>query len=518
MHESDPHPKVSSANTAILRLVNERILLREKSLQTIAPQDLDGVATENDEVESTSHNYQRAQSAINLTMASSHEKNGLKTPRTPSLLSINENDKSAGLGKNRQSQEPFIFTKDPYSLNKETQNSTVNADLPLSELFEWQKDLFQKTSNRYSDRQLLDPLYEKDAIVLHREQRNFHVDRRMRLLSEKYAALRPLPKKKKGVLDVDSDEADEEELALEAELVSKKKALELKEKTLISYNGTKMTHMIRFHSYQSILAASDGAKNVSVWDMKNSGTKIKSISNGNEGSTKMTAMSWMNERNHTLLLTGCDDGSVRIWDNVVDGKVDTDETDAQLVTAFYALPELNPSKLSRGSGMVIEWQQASGRLITGGNTNVVRCWDVESEKCNIKIDSRVSSSCATSFATAWDYVQNDRSTGGFSGIGPDIVVGGYGDGQIKVFDLRIHDRQGDAITMGESPQILRRNRNRLLKEHVHKNWIVNVSYSFSPNKYEVSKSINYLLSRAPSHSASHSLPIHLLFFRLFLGQ
>mmetsp|Transcript_2689 Transcript_2689/g.5010 ORF Transcript_2689/g.5010 Transcript_2689/m.5010 type:complete len:1787 (+) Transcript_2689:931-6291(+) len=494
MHESDPHPKVSSANTSILKMVNELMLLKEESLQASAATYLDEGRSEYEEYKSTSHNYQRAQSAINLTLDSRNEKNGMKTLRTPSLMSINENGNlppfsrniAPGLSNSYQAPEPFIFTKDLYSVNKDIYNSIVNTDIPSSEFFEWQKDLFQKGSNRCSERVLLDPLYAKDAIILHREQRNSHVDQRTRFLSEKYACLRPLPKKKKGVLDVDSDEPDEEEIAMEAELASKKKSLELKEKTLISYIGTKMTHMLRFHSYQSVLAASDGAMNVSVWDMKKSGTKIKSISNGNEGSTKMTAMSWMNERNHTLLLTGCDDGSVRIWDSVVDCKFDSDETDAQLVTAFFALPELNPSVLpSRGSGMVIEWQQASGRLIAGGNTKVIRCWDVESEKCNIKIDSRVSSSCATSFATAWDYVQNDRSTGGFSGIGPDIIVGGYGDGQIKVFDLRIHDRQGDVITMGESPNIVRRNRNRLHKDHVHKNWIVNVSYSYSPNKYEI---------------------------------
>jgi regulator-associated protein of mTOR len=509
MHESDPHPKVSSANTAILRMINERILLTEENVQDAASTDLEGGKTECEEVKSTNHNYQRAQSAINLTIDTRNEKHGMKGNRVPSLMSINENEKLSkfsrstlsGLGDSNQPPESFIFTKDPYSLNKEMQNNTLNTDLPSSEFFEWQKDLFQMGSNRRSERQLLDPLYENDAIILHREQRNSHVDRRTRILSEKYALLRPLPKKKKSVLDVDSDEPDEEEMAMEAELVSKKKSLELKEKTVINYSGTKMTHMLRFHSYQSILAASDGANNVSVWDMKNPRTKIKSISNGNGGSTKMTAMSWMNERNHSLLLTGCDDGSVRIWDNIVDCKVDTDETDAQLVTSFFALPEFNPSKLtSRGSGMVTEWQQASGRLIVGGNTNIIRCWDVESEKCNIKIDSRVSSSCATSFATAWDYVQNDRGTGGFSGIGPDIVIGGYGDGQIKVFDLRIHDKQGDAITMGESPQILRRNRNRLHKEHVHKNWIVNVSYSYSPNKYEVSTSICKPIPCLMSHS------------------
>lgn len=497
MHESDPHPKVASANTSILRMVNERILLEDARLQPGSFQNGNVDGTEFEHNANTSQTYQRAQSANNLAMDSRKEKSGLKQIRAPSLVSIAENSKisnltftsrnaKSGLEITDQPSEPFLFAKDPFSPGKDVKQNVECTDLPVSEFFEWQKEMFQNESNRCSEEILLDPLYERDAIILHREQRNSQVDRRTQLLSEKYALLRPVPKKKRSVLDVDSEELDEEEVAIEAELATKKKSLELKKNTIISYHGTKMTHMLRFHSYGSILAASDGANNVSVWDIKHPETKIRSLSNGNEGTTKMTAMSWMNERNHSLLMTGCDDGSIRIWDNIVDCKFDTDETEPQLITAFYALPELNPcQRPSRGSGLVIEWQQSKGRLIAGGNTNVIRCWDLESEKCSIKIDSRISTSCVTSFATAWDYVQNDKNTGAFSGLGPDIILGGYGDGQITVFDLRMHERQREATTMGESPQIARRNRNRLYKEHVHKNWIVNLSYSYSPNKYEI---------------------------------
>jgi len=190
----------------------------------------------------------------------------------------------------------------------------------------------------------------------------------------------------------------------------------------------------------------------------------------------------MNERNHSLLLTGCDDGSVRVWDDVVDNNLDHNVTDAVLATSFYALPELKTSQgPSRGCGLVTEWQQSEGRLIAGGNTNTIRCWDIESEKCSNIIDSQVHESCATSFATAWDYIHNGNVSGGFSGLGPDIVFGGYGDGRIKVFDLRLHDKQGAASSMSS----IRRKRKRLQKEHVHKNWIVNIAYTHSPTKYEI---------------------------------
>jgi regulator-associated protein of mTOR len=172
-----------------------------------------------------------------------------------------------------------------------------------------------------------------------------------------------------------------------------------------------------------------------------------------------------------------------VWDNVVDNNPDHNDTEAVLATSFYALPELksSPGPL-RGSGLVTEWQQSEGRLIAGGNTNIIRCWDVESEKCSNIIDSQVHESCATSFVTAWDYIHNGHASGGFSGLGPDIMFGGYGDGKIKVFDLRLHVKQGAASSMNSST---RRKKSRLQKEHVHKNWIVNIAYTHSPTKYEV---------------------------------
>ncbi|GAG14489.1 unnamed protein product, partial [marine sediment metagenome] len=257
----------------------------------------------------------------------------------------------------------FLFTKDPLAnqnrqspsqkipalkMDDQTSSQKIPAlkiqmddpNLPVSKFYERQKEIFKENSGRQSVRPAMDPLCSNDAILLHREQRNLKIDSKTKMLSKKFALLRPLPKKRKNVLDVETDEATEAELTMEAELASNKKSLNLKEKTHLSYDGTKMTHMLRFHAYESVLAASDGANNVSVWDIKNPDHKIKNISNGNASNVKMTSMSWMNERNHTLLLTGCDDGSLRIWDNVLDSKYGSSHTEPVLATAFFALPEL----------------------------------------------------------------------------------------------------------------------------------------------------------------------------------
>ena len=158
-----------------------------------------------------------------------------------------------------------------------------------------------------------------------------------------------------------------------------------------------------------------------------------------------------------------------------------------MATAFFALPELNASgENSQETRMVTEWQQSEGRLIAGGSTPVIRCWDLESEKCKITIDSQIQDSCATCFVTAWDYVQSEPtspSVGGFSGMGPDIFIGGYGDGRIKVYDLRMRDKQGAAATMtSENTKAPCRSRSRFHKDYVHKNWIVNIAYTHSCNE------------------------------------
>ena len=59
----------------------------------------------------------------------------------------------------------------------------------------------------------------------------------------------------------------------------------------------------------------------------------------------------------------------------------------------------------------------------------------------MKIETDNMTSCLTTFATAWDYVHKSETSEGYSGIGPDILLGGYGDGIIKVFDLRAHQQQ-----------------------------------------------------------------------------
>lgn len=496
IHENDPHPRVEAASSSILRFVNERILEEEqeannKKMESRTQSDINLAAHESP---SASPKHLRTMSAVNLGgVSNQHQK------QNANLESISEVPSSPTLSRSISTTSAFgttgtfLFAREasmPTFQDSQTEPTLqVNMrfhndnDLPVSKFYEWKKELFEAEESVLASDRSDDPLSEENAIALFNEQRNSRIDQYSQKISKKYESLRPIQKRRKGGMLEDYDEPNEEEAALEAEIASKKKELNLRESAVLSYDGTKMTRLLRFHAYDTLLAASDGAKNISIWDTKNPNKKLRSISNGTKDHIKTTAMSWMNERNQSLLLVGCDDGSIRIHDNVC-----REDEPSVLATAFFGLPEMKKAKnTSKGSGLVTEWQQSEGRLIVGGTSPMFRCWDLTAEKCSAIFNSQVENTCCTSFVTAWDYVHNKADhimTGsGFSGIGPDILCAGFGDGRIKIFDLRAHGSNGDSVS---ALNTTRRGRNRLHKEPSHKAWIVNVAYTHSPTRYEVS--------------------------------
>ena len=58
-----------------------------------------------------------------------------------------------------------------------------------------------------------------------------------------------------------------------------------------------------------------------------------------------------------------------------------------LVSSFAAIPDLKPS--SRGSGLVLEWQQKRGTLLATGNSTLLRVWDLETERVSECPSSRI---------------------------------------------------------------------------------------------------------------------------------
>ena len=126
----------------------------------------------------------------------------------------------------------------------------------------------------------------------------------------------------------------------------------------------------------------------------------------------------------------------------------------------------------------MEFQQTGGQLIAGGNTKIIRCWDVTSEKCRNSFDSK-SDASLTAITSAWDY---DYSSG-YSGLGPDIVVAGYGNGSLRVFDTR--SDKGDPVQVFNDGQSVALRRRKYTDFDEHTSWVVNVSFTTYGGRHEV---------------------------------
>lgn len=145
-------------------------------------------------------------------------------------------------------------------------------------------------------------------------------------------------------------------------------------------------------------------------------------------------MTWINESEESLLTCGSDDGVIKVYHGLHNPSRISDQHRPQLATAFVAVPDLVPG--TRGSGLVMNWQQNSGVMLAGGNSGVLRGWNLRHEKCAFKLPTQTDS-CITSMAS------EEQQTGGTT------VVAGFGDGSLRVFDLRSRPEYAVRATMKE---------------------------------------------------------------------
>ena len=344
----------------------------------------------------------------------------------------------------------------------------LDYDLPESKFYEWQKDLFAERSTECLDveEQPIDPLSFKGAVKSYREQRNLRVHEMGRKYTAHFAILAPKPpqSKKKQRFNIDLSDEEEDEAAIEAD-AKKKRELELKQRNCIKNDGAEMSCILKFHAYEDALCVCDGHDAVSVWDSRKKGW-ASTFHNGNPKGTRMTSAMWVNEMSSSLFLVGCDDGSVRIWDGLLQPNGRGSKKSPTLSAAFFAAPGM---VAGGGSGLVLDWQQYSGRLIAGGSGNQIRCWDLNAEKCASVIETE-SSECVTTINTAWRYDPYGvgSTTEGYRGLGPDTIVVGHGDGTIKLFDIRVK-RQVAETQKGKGRSSRRQ---RISKYDEHSSWIV----------------------------------------------
>lgn len=205
----------------------------------------------------------------------------------------------------------------------------------------------------------------------------------------------------------------------------------LEEQLFWTRSGTVPT-CLAFHPYESELCVAD-RDSYSLWD--DHGVQQGTHSNDNPSQTRITALHYVNAHDVSLLLTGSDDGAVRVWRN-------HSGPGRELVTAFQALGDI-PST-TRGAGMILDWDQESTTLISSGDVRIIRMWDMQQERKVLDMP------------TGTDYPITSLSTDHQG----SLLVAGCGDGTVRVYDHRLPPSDCRIMTLRE-----------------HTSWVVNVHLS-----------------------------------------
>ncbi|OEU07733.1 WD40 repeat-like protein [Fragilariopsis cylindrus CCMP1102] len=437
IQHDDPHPNVSEAANVIVRVVHETFydmrMEEEAKIRDMTKSDhgLSGIQEEG-EVGGGGEGIDRVKSVSNISMGSPDFKRNVNifSPKTmprsdgPShrlpktnLYPLRRSSSEAG-GGNFPSSNVGDETRNIPAMPDRNLIDRVKAEnlLPKSEFYKWKKSIFRPDYDDVDleDRDDRDPLNPLGAARNYQNRRNKIVRREGLNIAHHFQILR-------------------------------------------NAGGVKMTSMLKFHSYENALVVCDNEDFVSIWDYEN-GVRKSSFKNGNPTGSRMTTAFWINESSTSLLFVGCDDGSARIWNGIVENNGQISGQAPTLASSFFAIPDMEPGQRS-SSGLICEWQQTTGTLISGGNSRHLRCWDMTAEKCSTSIDIDTNS-CITALTTAWDEDEAYsavHNSNGFRGTGPEIIVAGLSDGTLKLFDIRTPKT---GATFNE-----------------HGSWIVDVSFS-----------------------------------------
>ncbi|XP_047142923.1 regulatory-associated protein of mTOR isoform X1 [Hydra vulgaris] len=186
--------------------------------------------------------------------------------------------------------------------------------------------------------------------------------------------------------------------------------------------------VLKFHPYHPHLVVADRS-GVSVLNYE-SGIRLNQFDNGNPRTSRICSMDILNAHDVPLLLTGSDDGAVRVWRNYI---ADSDEK-LSLVTAWTALSGMIPSSRGSGSGLVTDWEQQSGMLLASGDVRIIRIWDVHRE-LKLQDIPTGADSCVTSLAC--------------DSLRQSLLVAGLGDGSVRIYDRRQPSNDCRVMTLRE---------------------------------------------------------------------
>uniref|UniRef100_A0A7N5P7W1 Regulatory associated protein of MTOR complex 1 n=1 Tax=Ailuropoda melanoleuca TaxID=9646 RepID=A0A7N5P7W1_AILME len=206
--------------------------------------------------------------------------------------------------------------------------------------------------------------------------------------------------------------------------------------------------VVKFHPFTPCVAVAD-KDSICFWDWEK-GEKLDYFHNGNPRYTRVTAMEYLNGQDCSLLLTATDDGAIRVWKNFADL-----EKNPEMVTAWQGLSDMLPT--TRGAGMVVDWEQETGLLMSSGDVRIVRIWDTDREM-KVQDIPTGADSCVTSLSC-----DSHRS----------LIVAGLGDGSIRVYDRRMALSECRVMTYRE-----------------HTAWVVKAYLQKHPEGHIMSVSVN----------------------------
>lgn len=173
--------------------------------------------------------------------------------------------------------------------------------------------------------------------------------------------------------------------------------------------------VIAMHPYdQEVIVA--GRDTLSVYDFSSHvPARPVTFHNRNPKISQITALEFINGHEDGLLVTGSDDGVVRLYKSW--------HKEEKLLTAWNLLPELVPQAIAGNRiscGLCLAWSQTQHLLAGAGDTKYVRLWDCRTE---VKL---------TDLASATDSIVTSLSVNDESGL----LAASYYDGSIRLFDPR----------------------------------------------------------------------------------
>lgn len=344
-------------------------------------------------------------------------------------------------------------------------------DLPCPEsmFYHWKRVEFADRSIDVK-RHDLDLLSDVGAIKKYQLNRNSLVQQKGQLLRDSFAVLAQ-PQRQSP----DSPYADNIRSEIDEDIEARKQATHLKQMSILRNTSSRgQTRLLNFHPYEPALVVCGGADDITCWNAETSEMMVN-FSNENPKNTRMTAASWINEDSTSLFLTGCSDGSVRIYDGLLHPNDEISKNKPTLVSSFFAAR--NTSSEKGATGLILEYQSYNGHLVSGGSTKQIRCWDIESERCFNYFDHG-SDAMLTTLESPRKYSYRD----GYVGLAPDIVIAGFSNGALKLYDTRANNGT-PAMNIIRNDTSQRRIKYSEFSEH--NSWIVDVS--FFAGRHEVSK-------------------------------